>query len=74
MESEVVLSAVVLLLLFGGFEDKGTRRIQRTADRGKAGHDFLRERGLKHIGIDAASGLDATPIAPAILERAHDTP
>jgi len=73
MESEMVLSAVMLLLLFGRFEDEGMRRIQRTTNRGKNCCDFLRERGLKHIGIGTASGLDATSIAPAIIKRAHDT-
>jgi hypothetical protein len=74
MESEAIVGAVELLLLFRRFEHKGMRRIQRTTDRGKDCRDVLWERGLKHIGIDAASRLDATSIAPAIIERAHDTP
>jgi hypothetical protein len=74
MEGEAVMGAIVLLLLFRRFENKGMRRVQRTTDRGKDRRDFLRERGLKHIGIDTASRLDATSIAPAIIERAHDTP
>jgi hypothetical protein len=74
MESEAVVGAVVLLPLVRRFENKGMRRIEGAAERGKECGDFLRQRSLKHIRIDAMSRLAATSIAPAIIERAHDAP
>jgi hypothetical protein len=74
MESQAILSAVMLVSLFRRLDDEGMRRIQSAMDRGKEGRNCLQERGLEHVGIDTASGLNAPAIAPAIIERAHDSP